>query len=94
MLCVGAGAQQGSVAIIRLSGPEAVQIAASVFKPSQGRTSWAPKTHRIYHGYVLDGDGSIIDEVSPCCTADAIAQSMQIFKMASSSSAGSAIATS
>lgn len=67
------GAQQGSVAIIRLSGPEAVRIASAVFKPSQRKSSWAPKSHRIYHGHVLDTDGSIVDEVlssaTPCSDA-------------------------
>ncbi len=58
-----AGAQQGSVAIIRLSGPDAVQIASSVFVPSSSKKHWTPKTHRVYHGHVLDAEGGIVDEV-------------------------------
>ena len=58
-----AGAQQGSVAIIRLSGPDAVQIASSVFVPSSSKKQWTPKTHRIYHGHVLDTEGGVVDEV-------------------------------
>ncbi len=58
-----AGAQQGSVAIIRLSGPDAVQIASSVFVPSSSKKQWTPKSHRVYHGHVLDAEGGIVDEV-------------------------------
>ncbi|KAL0039327.1 hypothetical protein WJX79_003589 [Trebouxia sp. C0005] len=57
------GAQQGSVAIIRLSGPDAVQIASSVFVPSSSKKAWMPKTHRVYHGHVLDTEGGVVDEV-------------------------------
>lgn len=56
------------MAIIRLSGPEAVHIASLVFKPSQRKSSWMPKSHRIYHGHVLDSDGAMVDEVRPCCS--------------------------
>lgn len=59
-----AGAQQGSVAIIRLSGPDAVQIASSVFVPSSSKKAWMPKTHRVYHGHVLDTEGGVVDEVT------------------------------
>ena len=58
-----AGAQQGSVAIIRVSGPDAVQIASSVFVPSSSKKHWTPKTHRVYHGHVLDAEGGVVDEV-------------------------------
>ena len=51
------------MAIIRLSGPESVSIAKAVFSRSRTQPSWTPKTHRIYHGHVLDIDGSIVDEV-------------------------------
>ncbi|KAK9814788.1 hypothetical protein WJX72_011484 [[Myrmecia] bisecta] len=62
------GAQQGSVAIIRLSGTDAVHIAGEIFcrsaakGPSPG-ASWRPKTHRVYHGHVLAAAGNILDEV-------------------------------
>lgn len=69
MQAMPTGAQQGSVAIIRLSGPEAVAIASAVFRPSRRKASWVPKTHRIYHGHVLDADGSIVDEVPSSCIA-------------------------
>ncbi|DBB01794.1 hypothetical protein WJX77_008352 [Trebouxia sp. C0004] len=57
------GAQQGSVAIIRMSGPDAVLIASSVFVPTSSKKQWMPKTHRVYHGHVLDAEGGIVDEV-------------------------------
>lgn len=51
------------MAIIRLSGPEAVRIASIVFKPSQRKSGWVPKSHRISHGHVVDTDDSVVDEV-------------------------------
>lgn len=62
VLCF-AGAQQGSVAIIRLSGLQAVSTAAALFRPSSKMPNRAPKTHRVYHGHVLDAAGNVVDEV-------------------------------
>ncbi|WP_218082242.1 tRNA uridine-5-carboxymethylaminomethyl(34) synthesis GTPase MnmE [Anthocerotibacter panamensis] len=50
---------QGSVAIIRLSGPKAQTIGQAVFR-SVRPISW--ESHRIYYGHVVDGD-EVIDEV-------------------------------
>lgn len=59
----------GGISIIRVSGCEAIPIAAAVFKPS---AAWADKlplpdrfeSHRLYHGYVVDPScGRVIDEV-------------------------------
>jgi tRNA modification GTPase len=54
----------GGIGIIRISGPDALAIAAQFF--SRTRTG-APgtghlKTHRVYHGYFLD-NGEVIDEI-------------------------------
>lgn len=51
--------QQGSVGIVRLSGPESLTIARAVFRP-QGNPVW--ESHRILYGYLLKGDGQILDE--------------------------------
>jgi len=51
--------EQGSVAIVRLSGPAAQTIAQQIFVPPKPIT-W--ESHRIYYGYVAD-QGQVIDEV-------------------------------
>ncbi|KAI8468364.1 MAG: P-loop containing nucleoside triphosphate hydrolase protein [Monoraphidium minutum] len=54
---------QGSVAIIRISGPDAAHIAARVFWPGgRFKFGWAPESHRVYYGTVVDGGGGVIDE--------------------------------
>jgi len=64
----GLGAQPGAaVAIVRLSGPEAVAVAQRVFRPSgraRGAASerWQPETHRVYHGRLVDAAGAVLDE--------------------------------
>lgn len=68
------GPQQAAVAIIRLSGPEAVPIAAAVFRSggsSGGNgdgtgTEWQPTSHRMYYGTAVGPDGSVLDEVIFC----------------------------
>ena len=56
---------QGAVSIVRLSGPEAVQIAQQVFQPSGSRKDhiWQPRSHRVYHGLLQDSQRHAIDEV-------------------------------
>ncbi len=54
----------GGIGVIRISGPDAMAIAAQFF--SRTRTG-APgtghlKTHRVYHGYFMD-NGEVIDEI-------------------------------
>ncbi|MBG0779281.1 MAG: 50S ribosome-binding GTPase, partial [Desulfotignum balticum] len=54
----------GGIGVIRMSGPDALAIAAQFFS----RTRTGPlftgnlKTHQVYHGYFLDS-GEVIDEV-------------------------------
>jgi len=54
----------GGIGVIRVSGPEAMDIAAQIF--SRTRTGTPPvgrlASHRVYHGYVRD-KADIIDEV-------------------------------
>jgi tRNA modification GTPase len=57
-------ATQGSVAIIRVSGSDAVQVAARMFRPGgKFRFDWRPESHRVYYGKAVDGDEVVIDEV-------------------------------
>lgn len=69
-----AGAQQSAVAVIRLSGPDAVATAQHVFVPSSRRQQsgylqelWQPESHRVYHGRAVSPDGAVLDEV---CASD------------------------
>ncbi|GLI68378.1 hypothetical protein VaNZ11_012702 [Volvox africanus] len=58
------GVSHGSVAIIRVSGTEAVSIASRVFRPGgRFRFGWQPKSHRVYYGTAVDGDEHLLDEV-------------------------------
>jgi len=71
---MGGGSHQGAVAIVRLSGPSAVKIAAHHFFPSKqvrihhnpqdlNVLPWRPKSHRVEHGLLRDASGTLIDEV-------------------------------
>lgn len=50
----------GAISIIRLSGPNALEVASSIFK---GKDLKKVASHTINHGYIIDTNGSIIDEV-------------------------------
>jgi tRNA modification GTPase len=50
------------VGIIRISGPEALEIARRIFQPVHVNCPW--ETHHLYHGDITSADGNIIlDEV-------------------------------
>ena len=56
---VAAGA--GSVAIVRISGPQAEAIGRQLFHPA-GQQSW--ESHRVLYGHVNDpANGDVVDEV-------------------------------
>ena len=58
-------AQEGAVAIIRISGNNAMPMAMAVFRPGHKRQNgWKPRSHRVYHGHACSASGGIIDEVS------------------------------
>ena len=67
-ICTG---PQGAVSIVRLSGPEALQIAQHTFQPSGKKRTpgWQPDSHRVYHGMLRDTAGRAIDEVRSACCA-------------------------
>jgi tRNA modification GTPase len=53
---------QGGIGVIRMSGPESLEIARKVFKPKTPQSSL--KSHRLYMGYINDPEsGNTIDEV-------------------------------
>ena len=60
--------QAGGVAIVRLSGSEAVAIARQLFEPGSPaatrplRRPWAVESHRVEYGCVYDSSGSLVDE--------------------------------
>ena len=55
-------AGMGAISVIRISGPEALQIAGKVFVSPSGKSLSAVATHTAHFGTVMDGD-SAIDEV-------------------------------
>lgn len=55
----------GGIGVIRISGPDALAVAASFFARTRTSPPVAPeglKTHRVYHGFFQD-NGEIIDEI-------------------------------
>src|SRR5690554_3102418 len=52
----------GAIAVIRLSGPNAISIASTLFTSVSGKILSKQKTHTVHLGYFKDGD-KIIDEV-------------------------------
>eukprot|EP00898_Chlorokybus_atmophyticus_P001716 jgi/Chlat1/2545/Chrsp175S00146 len=54
----------GSVAIVRLSGPDAQAIAQRVFRHGSGSIGWRMRSHRVVYGSVVDFEtGEMVDEV-------------------------------
>lgn len=53
---------EGGVGIVRLSGPDAVAIAARLFRSARGKTL-GEGTQRVYHGHLHAPDGHVLDEV-------------------------------
>ncbi len=51
--------QQGSVAIVRMSGPAALAIARQMFRAA-GRRPW--ESHRVLYGWIVDPAGGELDE--------------------------------
>ncbi len=61
---VASPAGTGGIGIIKISGPDALRIAASIFRPSQRKATPALDSHRLTYGHVVDPDsGHPLDEV-------------------------------
>ena len=59
-LATGVG---GALAVIRLSGAEAIKICDSVFKAASGNPLSSAKGYTLHYGEIKDSDGSSVDEV-------------------------------
>jgi tRNA modification GTPase len=55
---------EGGIGIIRVSGKDAIDIAARLFRPKQGGDIRSAKSHRIHYGHIVDPEGGdTVDEV-------------------------------
>ena len=52
----------GAIAVIRLSGPEAISIASGAFRSVSGKELSKQKTHTVHLGHIVDND-KVVDEV-------------------------------
>lgn len=52
----------GAIAVLRLSGPEAISVASSLFTSVSGKNLSEQKSHTVHLGHIKDGE-KIIDEV-------------------------------
>ena len=52
----------GAIAVIRISGPEAITIAASVFQSVSGKDIAKQKSHTLHLGHIVDGP-KVLDQV-------------------------------
>ena len=52
----------GAIAVIRISGQEAITIAAAVFQSISGKKIENQKTHTLHLGHIVDGD-KVLDQV-------------------------------
>ncbi len=53
----------GAIALLRLSGPEALNIATKLSRLPNNKTIDAVPTHTIHAGHVIDQDNSVVDHV-------------------------------
>lgn len=53
---------RGAIAVIRVSGPESIQIVDKIFKPIKGEPFDQTKSYSLRYGTVMDGD-RVIDQV-------------------------------
>src|SRR6266571_35140 len=52
----------GGIGVVRISGPAALSIAQRVFVRSSGAPCTSLKSHRVYHGFVVNGAGARVAE--------------------------------
>ncbi len=62
-VCAVATAQGGAIGIVRVSGPEAVEMTSRIFFPAQGEPLTERKPYTLTFGKILSPSGEIIDEV-------------------------------
>ncbi|MED3601477.1 tRNA uridine-5-carboxymethylaminomethyl(34) synthesis GTPase MnmE [Bacillus subtilis] len=55
---------EGAIAIVRLSGPEAIQIADRIYKGPKGKTLSSVESHTIHYGHIVDRTSDrVVEEV-------------------------------
>ncbi|MCY9361718.1 tRNA uridine-5-carboxymethylaminomethyl(34) synthesis GTPase MnmE [Bacillus spizizenii] len=55
---------EGAIAIVRLSGPEAIQIADKIYKGPKGKTISSVESHTIHYGHIVDRPSDrVVEEV-------------------------------
>ena len=55
---------EGGIGIIRLSGPTAISIASTVFRPAKPKDFRSEASHTIHYGHIIDpAEGKVVDEV-------------------------------
>ena len=62
-ICAISTAQGGAIGVIRVSGPEAIEITSRIFTPIGGKPLDERKPYTLTFGKILSGEGEIIDEV-------------------------------
>ncbi|MGE5675758.1 MAG: tRNA uridine-5-carboxymethylaminomethyl(34) synthesis GTPase MnmE [Mycobacterium leprae] len=59
---IATGMGEAGIAVIRISGPDAVDVAARVFRPRTGRPLGSSVSHRVVYGWVETTTGRTVDE--------------------------------
>ncbi len=54
---------EGGIGVIRLSGPQVLEIAGKVFRGADGRDIRRMDSHTLRYGYIVNRDQKILDEV-------------------------------
>ncbi|MDP8526975.1 tRNA uridine-5-carboxymethylaminomethyl(34) synthesis GTPase MnmE [Bacillus subtilis] len=55
---------EGAIAIVRLSGPKAIQIADKIYKGPKGKTLSSVESHTIHYGHIVDRPSDrVVEEV-------------------------------
>ncbi len=54
---------KGALAILRISGPEAIKITDTVWK---GKSLSACESHTVHLGYIVDENGDLLDQAVAC----------------------------
>lgn len=62
-ICAVATAPGGAIGVIRISGPEAISIADSVFRNGKGKKLSEQSPYKMVFGNITKPDGSVVDEV-------------------------------
>lgn len=62
-ICAVATAQGGAISVIRISGPQAIQVTDRIFKPVKGMPFSERAPYSVSYGRIIDSEGSVVDEV-------------------------------